>query len=265
MIFFGKKTILQIRDNKAYAPTGNMCVIHKILSIIRGAFLSRVHGIAFESKTLMKNYLENNGKYRSKCFTSYVYYPDVYEISTRPTRNGIINIGLLGTISDYRKDYSLLIDALRKISLNDRLRMKIWILGACDDCDNQSIILIKELVEVRCKIGYLEDAEFIHMGGACDFLISPLNKNLNYGATKGTGAFGDAINLKKKVMIPMWADIEREFSSFALYYSDAESLAEKLRMVLDQPNIVDIENAKDTFKEFESKLVAEKMASSIFK
>jgi hypothetical protein len=60
----------------------------------------------------------------------------------------------------------------------------------------------------------------------CDLLISPLRSSMEYGLYKGSGTFGDAVYLRKKVIIPSHVDPLYEFKETALYYDNIESLSQ---------------------------------------
>jgi len=75
-----------------------------------------------------------------------------------------------------------------------------------------------------------------------------------YGSSKSTGAFGDAISLNKKLIIPFFADKALEFSSFTYYYKTADELTNFL---------IDAVSKKET--PFSKKLFADYSITNVMK
>ena len=101
--------------------------------------------------------------------------------------------------------------------------------------ENPAIQPLSSMVIVDCRAGQLTELELIARARACDILLAPLRSGREYGTTRGSGSYGDAVYFGKQLIIPTHADPEGEFESLALYYSDAGELAAVLRNVLVGP------------------------------
>jgi hypothetical protein len=60
---------------------------------------------------------------------------------------------------------------------------------------------------------------------------------MEYGTYKGSGAFGDAIYLKKNVIIASQVDPFYEFEEITFYYTDIKSLTELFSNLDDLGNV----------------------------
>jgi len=150
-----------------------------------------------------------------------------------------IRIGLLGVINPDRRDYGVVVDALKKLSPEDRTNLEFVTLGACfGGAKNEVVRNLAEYVCVTCQDGLLSAAEFDRKGVSCDFLISPLTRKKEYGTFNGSGSFGDAVYLQKRIIIPAYVDEGNEFEDIAAYYRSSEELSVIFR------NLGDLSKAK---------------------
>ena len=92
--------------------------------------------------------------------------------------------------------------------------------------DNKILVELKKLVDIDITDGWISAEDFDKRGSMCDLLISPLRSSMEYGLYKGSGTFGDAVYLRKKVIIPSHVDPLYEFKETALYYDNIESLSQ---------------------------------------
>ena len=103
------------------------------------------------------------------------------------------------------------------------------------------------------------EEKFIDLGKLCDLLIAPLNHNKQYGSLHDTGAIGDAIYLKKYIVIPKFFDPDGEFDDFCFYYENTEDITCLIKQQLSgcqQPS-------ERVFKKFNSNLVLKKVCSDL--
>ncbi len=89
---------------------------------------------------------------------------------------------------------------------------------------NNILAELKSLTNVDITEGWISAEEFERRGQRCDVLISPLRRNMEYGTYKGSGTFGDAVYLRKKIIIPDHVDNLSEFSEISFYYSSESEL-----------------------------------------
>jgi hypothetical protein len=148
-----------------------------------------------------------------------------------------ILIGVLGTIDNTRRDYETLIRALRDLSICERKRFKLLFLGGPPPQTDISQFRsrISKLVEAEFpdEPGFLLD--YIPRGSSCDALLAPLKEEAGYGITKGSGAFGDLLAMRKMLIAPRTSDPMQEFSAFAHYYRGESELAKILKQIIADP------------------------------
>ncbi len=51
-----------------------------------------------------------------------------------------------------------------------------------------------------------------------------INAKKRYGTFKGSGSLGDAVYLRKKIILPNFVDVDKEFKEIAIYYNCLEDL-----------------------------------------
>ena len=221
---YRNKIILTVKNSRAYLDT-----TPGIYSFIRSSAIKYIKRFTFETKTLRKVFSEHNKSNISLLGVSYDRYTDLrkkkiieQEVIAQKKE---VNIGLLGILTDFRRDYNLIINALVELSATERKKIKFIILGATPGGSDNPII--KEFIkhtEVDYISGWITAEQFDQRGNACDILISTLQRKFEYGIYKGTGSFGDAIYLKKKIILPDYVDPDFEFKKISVYYSNKEEL-----------------------------------------
>jgi len=227
IFFHGKKTFMGIRDNKKYFRGINTNIFNKIQNFIRNKSISRIKLIFFETRTLMKSFKKKFDKKNLNCFVNYPRrFPKNVNKKYKSDIN-ILKIGILGMLVDKKKDYNLLINAIKKLSTRQKKKIKLIILGTVGtvNIDKQNYIIkkLKKEVKIEYRIGYIPQTKFDEISSSCHFLISPLKYGYG-GFHKGTGSFFDAIAVKKHLIIPFHADPHFEFKNFCSYYRDKNSL-----------------------------------------
>ena len=70
---------------------------------------------------------------------------------------------------------------------------------------------ISRLAEVDCRGGLLSEIELIERGSACSVLLAPFGFDRPVGTFHGSGSFGDAIFLRRTLIMPRFADTDEEF------------------------------------------------------
>lgn len=253
---YGKKTLLTIKNSKSYLYNNEIFLNFLYFS------LPYLRLVMFESKTLMNHFLNVYPK-PLEAFPIFDRYTDL--LPTQDFKSGIagnssiIKIGLLGSLDNSRRDYDTVLSALNLLSKHDRDKIQLVILGACIGGESNEILKkFLKIVKTEFHDGYLSADEFDLKGLACDLLISPLLRTMEYGTFKGSGAFGDAIYLQKNIMIPQYVDPDNEFSEISYYYNDKDSLFELFSESFDLKN-------RDIPEGFINQFTTKVISSSILK
>tara|TARA_Y100001934_G_C12216627_1_gene708728 strand:- start:31 stop:570 length:540 start_codon:yes stop_codon:yes gene_type:complete len=136
-----------------------------------------------------------------------------------------LKIGLLGSLDETRRNYQLLLEVLESLSAKSRKSFSFAILGQCrDGSDNLILKQLQKYVEVDFPDGFLASDDFDSKGASCHLLLAPLLSHMEYGTYKGTGAIGDAIYLRRNIILPAACDPEGEFKEIAYCYSSKDDL-----------------------------------------
>lgn len=231
-VIFKEKITLNIKNLRPYLKS-----TPGIFSTIRSRSIKYIKSFTFETNTMREAFQKHTNL--NQCFLGVVYdrYTDLLKTGTiekkEPCKNGKIRIGLLGTINPRRRDYTLICRVLSRLTKEERAKIVIVTLGGCTGGENNEIIKqIAKYVEVNCYDGFMSAEEFDMRGIYCDLLISPLKATMEYGEFKGSGSFGDAVYLRKKIILPQNVDPANEFKDISIYYKNEEELLSIFRNII---------------------------------
>ncbi|WP_206747515.1 hypothetical protein, partial [Vibrio breoganii] len=220
MAFYGKRSSLYIKNVDVYS---NNCLLK--------CTLKYVQEIYFESYLQKKYFLKIYPHLEYKSRVSYVYYPkEIYESrgSIITGKSKKLRVGLVGQFDARRRDYRVLIQFIEDYPdlLNE---IEFWQIGRVKN-DNASLKMKKELSHVvQFKKEDYSTKELDEMIQASDVLISFNSVDCGYDKGKGTAAFGDAICLRKPLIVPEFLSAYKEFSDFSYYYKTADCIYKLLK------------------------------------
>jgi glycosyltransferase involved in cell wall biosynthesis len=232
---WGNKTILNVLNSNCYIKNQSS-FSNKTIHSIRVLAAKYLHRFTFEGLLTLNSFKSSTNNPANLLSVSSIYYSDIRlnpHQSKKPVTSGIKTIGLTGRIDPQRKDYNKLFNVLKKLSDEERSKIQLLFLGECNNPDSRNLIKeFEKLSTVTWFDGYLSDSEFESSGLNCDVLFSPLPENFGYGITKETGAFGDAIYLHKKVIIPQFSCTNGEFDPISIYYDSEDALLSIFRQLI---------------------------------
>jgi hypothetical protein len=224
-LIYKKKIILTIKNIRPYlSSTGGL------FSFFRSKAIRYIRRFTFESKSMKKTFEKYSDVEFPLLGVSYDRYSDLLDKKLQNKINYNYNkeeikIGILGVIDETRRDYSSIIKVLKNTNFDKNYSITFVTLGACYGGNNNEVIkAIAEYTKIDCIKGIISDKEFDYRGTACDLLISPLLPMHEYGTFKGSGSFGDAVYLRKRIILPKFVDMKREFKDIAIYYNDIDDL-----------------------------------------
>jgi hypothetical protein len=222
-----KKLIYSVRNPSQFESGLKNRHIAKFLRglLIKNAKSLIFENIAVESETI-KLFPECGSKSRCILYTSFLEYSSGSNSIERTNLNFVI--GILGTISPERRDYQVVLDALNSLEKSILNEIEVLFLGSQAHPSSESIVdSFRKIVRVKTvNEVWLSDRIFVELGNRCNIFLAPLKFGLkSYGIGGSTGAFGDAIRLKKVLIIPRFADPLAEFSDFCSFYEDVVSLS----------------------------------------
>lgn len=223
-ILYRNKVILTIKNSRSYLST-----TPGIFSFIRSSAIKHIKRFTFETVTLKNVFSENNHSNSMLLGVSYDRYTD---LGGEQTNNSIIfsqrkevKVGLLGVLTDFRRNYKFIHQALQELNYEERKKLKFVTLGCTPGgSENQIIEEFERYGEIDYIEGWITAEQFDTRGMSCDILISTLRKEFEYGTYKGSGSFGDAVYLRKRIIIPDYVDPEGEFDTIGIYYRTKDDL-----------------------------------------
>ncbi|MDB3964673.1 hypothetical protein N9401_00650 [Amylibacter sp.] len=262
-VIYKNKIVLTIKNTRPYLQDTK-----GIKSLFLNLAIYNIRVITFESKTLKNIFHDETKISKSRLCESYDRYVDFNKVIRQVTKpvgrvKGKYRIGLLGAVEESRRDYYDIINALECVSISTRDNIEFVTLGNSNGgIKNRVLADLKRLVAVDTTDGWISVEDFDKRGESCHLLISPLRPEMEYGTYKGSGTFGDAVYLKKKVIIPSHVDPYYEFKETALYYNDHDSLV-SLFNNLDE--LINQKVGDDFYKKFTSASVFKKIKNLIIK
>lgn len=224
------------------------------LDRIRASLLPRIPHLVFESRLQMTTFTQINPGYTGTVDFLPVGFSDGREIwsgldSTRASKSSAddarLIVGLVGGLDPDRRNYADLLAALREMSLAHRARFTFRILGRTTNPDSQPILEeLASLCHVDCFEAYIPSRVMLEKMEDCDVLCAPLKPGLGYGNRKGTGAIGDALISRKKLLVPDEIYLGADFDPIVLRYSSSRVLRQILVGLLLNPRTLKI-SARD--------------------
>lgn len=226
-----KRKLTYIVRNPSQSAPG--LKIRTLVHLFRSLLLKNTASLIFENVAVEKETLKLFPKCLSKprCILYTSYLGDIHDSKVDHGETDEFAIGILGAISPERRDYEVVIQALRSLDTEELDRIRIIFLGSVAHPSSVDIInSFKKIVKVETvNEVWLSDDAFISLGSGCHIFLAPLKFGLKtYGTGGSTGSFGDAIRFKKNLIIPRFADPLTEFAGFCTYYEDVVSLSAAL-------------------------------------
>jgi hypothetical protein len=256
VFFYGKKTIMGIRDNNKYFRNNERNFIEKILNFSRNVSLTKIYCLFFETKTLMNNFKKKNNNKKINCLPIYPLHIVNKKIKIHKLNSNILRIGLLGSVDEknIRRNYNMLVNVINLLDTSLQKKIELVLLGWVQNGENNTIIqnLKKKIKsEIIYQKNYIKDTEFKKLSLSCHILLS-INKKKYGNSHKGTGAFFDAIFAKKPFITNLISDRQFEFKNFCYYYSNSSELLEILKIFLKKNNKLKPFN-KNTFTKYNNR------------
>jgi len=224
-VLYRDKIILTVKNIRPYLESSK-----GVYSFFRSRAIKKIRRFTFETETMRKIFKKHFSVETALLGTSYDRYTDLINPGMTSVKKSnktkfSIRIGLLGVVNSNRRNYDDILRTLEKLSVDELNKIEFVTLGQCPGCyDNDVIKAFTRIVKVDCHDGILSAQDFDKRGTSCDILISPLKPDKEYGAFKGSGSFGDAIYLRKKIILPEFTDREKEFKEIGIYYQNHSEL-----------------------------------------
>jgi hypothetical protein len=234
LFFFRNKTIIKIVSIYSFFYIKNFKINNNFFSKLRYLILIIGKKFLMETEELtnnLKKYFSKSNIIKNKLFT-YMYIAHVFK-HKQFNHNNQINLGVLGVINSGRKNYSYLLNALKKIKIKKE-NINIYFLGENIKGISEKIIKKFNKYKIFYPKSYLKDDAFIQWGSKCNILLSLNRNNLFYGSLKGSGSYGDAIFLQKPLVVPNFFDKKKEFKDFMLYYKNSSEFKKIIYKILNK-------------------------------
>ena len=230
---YGRKTILTIKNIRPYLNKK-----YSFQSYLKLKSLKKFKGISFETNTMKEVFYNETKVSKNILSVSYDRYIDNKANNFNKLSYGKkyqLVLGLAGMVESERRNYDEVLKALRLLPEKIRSKILFVTLGAVPLGNKNDIIKnINSLVDIDYIKGFISHEQFLERGSACDYVISPLKKEFEYGTYKGSGTLGDAIYLKKKLIFPRYCDPLNEFAKIGVYYDTFEDLVDIFTSIFEK-------------------------------
>lgn len=249
ILLFRARLVLTIRGVSQWVVDAHTYAGTRRQTAFRSCLVSLVPRLVFESERQMAYFLSqtergsrDNAHTASLC-TSFSDYAGLLPSPIKDLAQmdhqevpAQVSVGLLGGFDEERRDYRTLIEAL--LLMDEELRKKLLLVPLGNLMAQSSGRVIGELeavVQVVKSPAFLSAKEMLDRGKATSFLIAPLRLDRGYGYAHGTGAIGDSIWIRRKVLLPSQCDPEGEFLGVTVPFDSAPHLALLLADMLSKP------------------------------
>ncbi len=251
--FYREKIILTVKRINPYLKSSG-----GLFSYIRNKSIKYLKRFTFETQTMRRIFSRIAGVHHSPLGVSYDRYSDLLSPVLRDVKevdiSGRIRIGLLGILNPERRDYELIIRVLTQLSSKQRSKLLFVTLGGVLGGAHHKVVRsISRYAEVDWIDGWVSAEDFDRRGASCHLLLSPLREG-KYGKFNGSGSFGDTIYLRKRIILPLSADKDREFDEVSIYYRNSDELLaifknlEELSMAKLNPGFFERFTTENVFK-----------------
>ncbi|WP_157936288.1 hypothetical protein, partial [Shewanella sp. 10N.286.52.B9] len=214
LLVWGRKIILYIKNSLFYLD-----------SMFFSLSLFFISSVCFESKYLMARFVDSFNLFdiAGKCKATYVYYSDVEPRQLIKNSNKIVRVGVVGSLDESRRDYSVLERQFNNIEF-------VLVGKSTPDIHLLSDKLLGKVVVVQNSYS---TEELFKLISTCDILLCLNRLSRKYGSFKGTGAFADAIASNRPIIAPLMIDEIKEFQDFSIYFNSNDHLLEVLKHLND--------------------------------
>lgn len=182
-----------------------------------------------------------------------------FEGSCEPTGSEKVTFVITGTISDVRRDYDTVLDAMSCLATEVKNNTKLILLGKPVGSYGDRIIsraqqLAATGLEIDFSTDFVPSSAMSQKLKAADVIISPLKLNYRsitvterYTYTKGTGTFSDSISYAKPSLVPAEYNVANQFKDCFIKYHHATDLAEIITSLIEEPGrLVRLKNTAAT-------------------
>ena len=178
------------------------------------------------------------------------FLPKRYFISSPNVASKRIVFTITGTISELRRDYTTVLDAIKNISGEQKKSFKLLLLGRpireyglkiIDSCKK----LVSKGYDIEFFESYIKPDVMLQKLSTTSIMIAPMNFNYKSGVisekftyTKGTGTFNDAMRFGLPTIVPYEYQVAKEFEPCFLKYTNSNHLGNLIiELVQDQQKL----------------------------
>ena len=207
----------------------------------------------FEQKYNLKLIVHSEGQKESlikySCTSPITVFPfAIYEgMEDSSQSNQVLRICIPGVITQAKRDYFGLFQALQENAEALRDRIDLYLLGYVTDREKKEMgDAISDLIDSGYKVYYHDSfvygEEFDKAIGNCDLLLNNqfISKNSTevYGRTKESGMIFNMLRAAKPGLLPREYNVSSEFEDCTLFFDSYRSLIDIIQKVLDNPQLL---------------------------
>ena len=182
-----------------------------------------------------------------------------------------VTVAITGKVTNRKKDYTLVFEALQRCLNNLRYPLKLVLLGKADDKDAASII--KDFKKLESKIfsldyskEYVPAGEFDRKVASVDFFVAPIQVDIRhrryrevYGKSKMSGVENDILVFRKPSLVVSYYRVNGELEKVVGYFDkNAESLGSQIQEWVNQRVFEDKRGCFENIVEYRRGVIAER-------
>jgi len=164
--------------------------------------------------------------------------------------DGPMTFVVSGKIQEGRRDYDMVIGALKRVPVEAKARFRLVLLGKPIGSYGSRILTELQVLaatgyNVKCFEGFVPAAEFESTMAEADVIIAPLKRDFidfsireSFSITKETGSFADAVRFGIPSLVPDFYGVDTQVGIAFRGYRDGAHLAEHIACLALDPEKV---------------------------
>lgn len=182
-----------------------------------------------------------------------------------------VTIAITGKVTDRKKDYRLVYEALQRCLKHLRYPLKLVLLGKADDKNAASIIddfkqLESGVFSLDFSKGYVPAEEFERKVASVDFFVAPIQPDIRhrkyrevYGKSKMSGVENDILVFRKPSLVVSYYRITGELENVVDYFDkNAESLASQIQQWVNERVFEEKKGCFEKIVEYRREVIADR-------
>lgn len=228
------KTVLTIHDANSFFKPAYKMTLRSILQYLGKKLLAKKITVFATLLSSTKQYIQETFKPKQSivCISGSFFETESYQAQHA---NSTLKIVIPGSVDLRRRNYNFILELLPH--LNTKNRIEIVFLGGVER-NNKILVQFKAFNSAMVKIKtydqlFIDTEEYERQIRTCDFILAPVQKFFQgesivpeeYGLSKSSGSFFDAVRFGKPLIIGTDITIPEEIEKQCIRYQSVYELA----------------------------------------